>query len=278
MLRIFKAQPIAYHRYGECVIVQQLLGMCEQTVGDDVLGCAPRLCLHQCAEIAGGETTLVSKPCYRGKTLAMGSGGDIIVEQLYEFPYHRMVDLLAGDELAVVEAETIVQLQFDVGDYELAGMFVDGPVQFLLHHRENTTEHFHFLGGEMEGLGAGVAEELVAAHLLSQRGAVEKVGMEHQGCELGKRHIGVWFNINNLPRGKAGHSHLVEVVGCAAVRELAALVLLEIDGVNTIMHHTLPDVLRILHMHHAHQGMKRLPPLVVVEILYGIDKNLFHII
>ena len=114
MLRIFKAQPIAYHRYGECVVVQQLLGMCEQTVGDDVLGCAPRLCLHQCAEISGGETTLVSKPCYRGETLAMGSGGDIIIKHFYEFPYHRMVDLLAGDELAVVEAETIVQQQFDV--------------------------------------------------------------------------------------------------------------------------------------------------------------------
>ena len=41
---------------------------------------------------------------------------------------------------------------------------------------------------------------------------------------------------------------------------------------------TFLDVLRILHMHHAHQGMKRLHPLIVVEILYGIDKKLFHII
>ena len=189
-----------------------------------------------------------------------------------------MVYLLAGDELAVVEAEAIVQQQFDVGDDKFAGMLVDGPVQFLLYHCEHTTEHFHLLGGEMQSLGTGIAEELVAAYLLSQRGAVEKVGMEHQGRELGKRHIGVWFNINDLPRGKAGHSHLVKVIGRAAVRELAALVLLEIDGINTIVHHTLPDVLRILHMHHAHLGMQCLLPLIVVEILYGIDKNLFHII
>ena len=131
-------------------------------------------------------------------------------------------------------------------------MLVDGPVQLLLYHCEHTPKDFHFLGGEMQSLGAGVAEELVAAHLLSQRGAVEKVGMEHQGCELGKRHIGVWFNINNLPWGKAGHSHLVEVVWCAAVRELTSLILFELDGIKSIMHHTLLDMFRVLHMHHAH--------------------------
>ena len=76
-----------------------------------------------------------------------------------------MVDLLAGDELAVVEAEAIVEQQFDVGDDKFAGMLVDGSVQFLLYHRKHTPKDFHFLGGEMQSLGAGIAEELIAAYL-----------------------------------------------------------------------------------------------------------------
>ena len=76
-----------------------------------------------------------------------------------------MVYLLAGDELAVVEAEAIVQQQFDVGDDKFAGMLVDGSVQFLLYHCEHTPKDFHFLGGEMQSLGTGIAEELLAAYL-----------------------------------------------------------------------------------------------------------------
>ena len=102
--------------------------------------------------------------------------------------------------------------------------------------------------------------------------------MEHQGSELGERHIGIRFHIHHLSRGKACHSHFVEIVGRAAVREFAPFVLLEVDGINAIMHHALLYVLSVLHMHHAHQGMKRFHPLVVVEILYSIKKNLFHII
>ena len=102
--------------------------------------------------------------------------------------------------------------------------------------------------------------------------------MEYQGCKLGKRNIGVWFHLHHLTRSKAGHGHLVEVIGCTAVRELASLVLLEIDSIKSIVHHTLLDMLCILYMHHAHQGVKCLHPLIVVEILYCIEKNLFHII
>ena len=189
-----------------------------------------------------------------------------------------MIYLLAGDELAVVEAETIVQQQFNVGNNKFAGMLVDGSVQFLLYHGEHTPKDFHFLCGEMQSLGTGIAEKLVAVYMPASGSAIENVGMKHQGCELGKRHIGVWLYLHHLPRGKAGHSHLVEVVGRAAVRELASLVLLEIDGIKSIVHHTFLDVLSVLHMHHAHQRMKRLHPLIVVEVLYGIDKNLFHII
>ena len=76
-----------------------------------------------------------------------------------------MIYLLAGDELAVVEAETIVQQKFNVGDDKFAGMLVDGSVQFLLYHCEHTLKDFHFLGGEMQSLGTGIAEKLVAVYM-----------------------------------------------------------------------------------------------------------------
>ena len=102
-----------------------------------------------------------------------------------------MIDFLAGDELAVVEAEAIVQKQLNVGNNQFAGVLVNGAVQFLLYHGEHTPKDFHFRSGEMQRLVAGIAEKLIAAHLPAQGGPVEKVGMENQGCELGKRHLGV---------------------------------------------------------------------------------------
>ena len=76
-----------------------------------------------------------------------------------------MVYLLAGDELAVVEAETIVQQQFNVGNNKFAGMFVDCSVKFLLYHGKHTTKDFHLLSGKMQSLSTGIAEELVTAYL-----------------------------------------------------------------------------------------------------------------
>ena len=76
-----------------------------------------------------------------------------------------MVYLLAGDELAVVEAVTLFQELFDVGNNKFAGMLVDGSVQFLLYHGEYTPKYFHFLGGEMQSLGTGITEELVTIDL-----------------------------------------------------------------------------------------------------------------
>lgn len=76
-----------------------------------------------------------------------------------------MVDFLASDELAVVEAETIVQQQLDVGNNQFACVFVDGAMEFLLNHGEHPPKYFHLLGGEMQCLRAGITEELVTVHL-----------------------------------------------------------------------------------------------------------------
>ena len=40
------------------------------------------------------------------------------------FLYHRMINLLACDKLAVVEAQTVVQQQLDVGNDEFTRMLI----------------------------------------------------------------------------------------------------------------------------------------------------------
>ena len=57
-----------------------------------------------------------------------------------------MVDFLASDELAVVEAETIVQQQLDVGNNQFACVLVDGAMEFLLNHGEHPPEILPPLG------------------------------------------------------------------------------------------------------------------------------------
>ena len=45
-----------------------------------------------------------------------------------------MINLLACDELAVVEAQTVVQQQLDVGNDEFTRMLIYRMLQFLLDH------------------------------------------------------------------------------------------------------------------------------------------------
>ena len=193
-----------------------------------------------------------------------------------ELLHYAVIDLFTGDELAVVEAKAIIEQKLNVGYYQFTGVFVDGAVQFLLYQGEDSTEHFHFLGGEMQCLGTGVAEKFVTAYISAQCCAVEKVGMERQSRKLGKGNIWVRFHFHNLSRSETSHGHLVEVVGSATVREPAPLVLLEINGINSVVHHTLLDVLRVLNVHYAYQRMKRFHPLIFIEVLYGIEKNILH--
>ena len=104
VLRIFKPQPLAYLGDGQRVVIQQLLGMGKEAVGNDVLGGTPRFCFYQCTELACGKATLIGKPSHGRKAFPLGFGYDIVVEHGDKPLYHSVVYLFAGDELAVVEA------------------------------------------------------------------------------------------------------------------------------------------------------------------------------
>lgn len=145
MLRILEAQLLADQRNGECVVIQQLLCMGEQMVGNDVLGGTPHLRLHQCTKVSCGKAALFGKVSDRRKPLMQGFGPDIVIKQGDELLHHAVVNLLTGDELAVVEAQAVVEEQLNIRDDQLPRMFIDGMMQLLLYHGEDTSKHIHLL-------------------------------------------------------------------------------------------------------------------------------------
>ena len=109
MLRIVKPHTFANHCDGQRVIIEQLFGMGEKAVGNDVLGSTTSFHAHQVSEISARQTAFVCKIGHCGQSLSQGFRGDVVIQQFHESLHHRMIDFLASDELAVIEAETIVQ-------------------------------------------------------------------------------------------------------------------------------------------------------------------------
>ena len=80
MLRIFESQTFANHRDGQRLVVQQLFGMGEKVVRDDVLGGTTSFNAYQIPEISAGQTAFVCKISYRWQTVMQGFCGDIIIK------------------------------------------------------------------------------------------------------------------------------------------------------------------------------------------------------
>ena len=114
VLRIFKAEALAYLRDAKGFIIKQLAGSRKESVVDHTLGCPACLSLDQFSEIFGRIAAFVGKVGYGRQTLTLRFPSNVFIEQRDELLYHRMINLLACDELAVVEAQTVVQQQLDV--------------------------------------------------------------------------------------------------------------------------------------------------------------------
>ena len=140
VLRIFKAEVLAYLRYAEGFIIKQLTGKRKQTIVDHTLGGFAGLSLDQFSEIFGRIAAFVGKVGYGRQPLTLRFTGNVFIEQRDELLYHRMINLLACDELTVVEAQTVVQQQLDVGNDEFTRMLIYRMLQFLLNHCEYITE------------------------------------------------------------------------------------------------------------------------------------------
>ena len=114
VLRIFKAEALAYLRDAEGFICKQLAGCRKQSVVYHTLGGFACLGFDQFTEIFGRITAFVGKVGYSRQTFTLRFPSNVFIEQRDELLYHRMINLLACDELAVVEAQTVVQQQLDV--------------------------------------------------------------------------------------------------------------------------------------------------------------------
>lgn len=113
-MRIFKAEALAHLRYAESFINKQLAGSQNQSVVNYTLSGSASLGLDQFAEIFGRIAAFVGKVGYGRQTLTLRFLCNVFIEQGDELLYHRMINLLACDELPVVEAQTVVQQQLDV--------------------------------------------------------------------------------------------------------------------------------------------------------------------
>ena len=95
----------------------------EVDVFDGGLAC---LFFHEVAEVVGGEVQFLRAPVHRGQSdLLRLVRVEIVNHQVFEAGQHVFVDELAGDELAVVEAQAVVEQDFDVGGDDGAGVLVD---------------------------------------------------------------------------------------------------------------------------------------------------------
>ena len=114
VLRVFKAEALAHLRYAEGFINKQLAGSRKQSVVNYTLSGSASLGLDQFAEIFGRIAAFVGKVGYSRQPLVHRFLCNVFIEQRDELLYHRMINLLACDELTVVEAQTVVQQQLDV--------------------------------------------------------------------------------------------------------------------------------------------------------------------
>ena len=82
MLGIFEAETLADEGDGQRFVVQQLLGMSQKMVGDDVLGGTTGFHAHQVSEISARQAAFIREISYRGQPFALGFRGDVIIEQV----------------------------------------------------------------------------------------------------------------------------------------------------------------------------------------------------
>lgn len=182
-----------------------------------------------------------------------------------------MIYLLACHKLAVVEAQTVVEQQLYVAHNEVARVLVDGMVQLLRNHAEHAAENLNLSCREVQCLIACVGEKLIARHILAKRSACKEIGVKHQCSPLGILHARRRLHVYRLPRSKCRHRHLVEVVFCASVGNLAALVLLQEEGIHAIVYDGFFHLTLAVEADYAHKWVQCLKAVGIIELLHAVE-------
>ena len=84
------------------------------------------------------------------------------------------------------------------------------------------------------------------------------------------------FGLHRLPRSERRDGHLVKIIFRPAIRQLATLVLLQEQGVQSIMVDGAPLRGIAVETHDRDQRMQSRHAIVVVETLYCVEINIFH--
>ena len=100
------------------------------------------------------------RPFYRRQPFALGAiPRKIVVEQPFEPGQNVMIDVRTGDELPLVEAQTVVEQHFDVDGDEPFAVAVDSVFQLLPDLEEAADDHFALSLREVQRLVHFVREE-----------------------------------------------------------------------------------------------------------------------
>ena len=144
---------------------EAVTGLSDEVLLDELLGTIARLGFHEVAEVVGREVQRIGKVAHGGHSLSGGEAlGEIVIEQNVEALHQLAVDGFSRDELAVVEADAVVQNQGNVLRHQLSGVAVDAAFQLRLNVAEDVVQLLAFALRYVQGFVDGIAEEGVGRH------------------------------------------------------------------------------------------------------------------
>ena len=271
MLRILESQFVGYLAHRLAGIENPLLGQADQFRLDMLLRRAARLLLDEIAEVVGRQMELPGAVFHRWQTLDPGLlRGEIVVEQTFETDQNVAVDTSARDELPFVEAHAIIEQQLDVGRYEPLGVLVDGVLGLGAYLVQAVDDDLPLLLREVERLVGLVGKERIVAHAAPERRSADQIGMEDERPSLGLEQFAVVLHAGHLPGRDADDGALLVVVILAAVDHIAALHVLEEQGIETERVTVAADHAGLRQVDDRDQRMERLDAhqFVVLENMF----------
>jgi len=178
MLRVLEAQLIGNLADGFRGKKQLFFGDADDFVLYVLQGGLARFLLDEVAEIIGRQAEFGGTVFHAGQSFQCGIfAREILVEEGLETGQDVAMGILPGDELPFVEAQAIVEQQFDVVGDEPFAHPVDCMMQFLLNVQQAVDEDVALLFREMQGFVHLVREERVFLDGASEVGAANQVAV-----------------------------------------------------------------------------------------------------
>src|SRR3712207_395483 len=153
VLRILETKAVGYLANGLFRTRQLVFGQVDNLGLNVLLRRLARFFLHKIAEIVGRQVTFLREIFYRRQPFTQGTAlPEVVVKQAFKLIKHVKIGRTAGDELPLIEAQTIVEQQFYVAADELSAVLVNGMVQLLLYLGKAIAEDGFLVFRQVQGL------------------------------------------------------------------------------------------------------------------------------